>query len=126
MGSGTSGAEHLTQRGVAGSGSEGFLHSTSHMRTQMGNYTTRTTALLPSEMMLKVSPVFPGCDRVILMQARCLVRYRKENRTGFEKLSSPSGRGFSEQRKFSWKSNKGNSVPSVKKETMQTLGLGGP
>lgn len=91
----------------------------------MGNYSTRTTALLPSEMMLKVSPVFRGSDRVILMQARCLVRYRKENRTGFKKLPSSSW-GFSEQRKFLWNFNKGNSVPSVKKETMQTLRLGGP
>lgn len=92
----------------------------------MGNYSIQTTALLPSEMMLKVSPVFQGSDRVILMQARCLVKYRKENKMGFKKLSSSSCRGFSEQRKFLWKSNKGNSVPSVKKETMQTLRLGGP
>lgn len=87
MGSGASGAEHLTRRGMAESGSVGILHSTLHMRTQMGNYRTRNTALLPSEMMLKVSPVFRGSDRVTLMQARCLVRYRKENRTGFKKLS---------------------------------------
>lgn len=82
MGLMTSGAEHLTSRCLSGSGSMEFLHNISHMRTQMVN--NMTTVSLPFEMMLKISVVFQSFDCVILMQASCLLRYRKEYRTRFK------------------------------------------
>lgn len=44
-----------------------------------------TTAWLPFEMVFKISAAFQGCDCVILVQAGCLSRHRKEFRTGGQK-----------------------------------------